>query len=153
MALAFVEDGAITDYPIGIAEVKRRYPNTSFPSSLESEDLTSFGIHQVTSTAQPTFNSRTEQLEERTPALIDGNWTQQWAVVDLPEATKNAIEQQEAQSVRSKRNSLLAASDWTQLGDTPVDGLLWQTYRQELRDVTDQAGFPWDVTWPTEPQS
>jgi hypothetical protein len=53
---------------------------------------------------------------------------------------------------RYKRNNLLAQSDWTQLPDVP-DSLkqVWATYRQALRDVTLQAGFPTDVVWPTQP--
>lgn len=56
-----------------------------------------------------------------------------------------------AASVRSERNRLLADSDWTQLPDSPVDSQAWGTYRQNLRDITDQAGFPLDVTWPQKP--
>lgn len=54
--------------------------------------------------------------------------------------------------VRSERNILLAQSDWTQLPDAPVDKVAWATYRQELRDITSQAGFPNDVIWPVRPE-
>jgi len=57
----------------------------------------------------------------------------------------------EAEAARLKRNALLAACDWTQLADAPVDNLSWAVYRQELRDVPDQAGFPTDIIWPTQP--
>lgn len=53
--------------------------------------------------------------------------------------------------VRQKRNALLAASDWTQVADAPVDQAAWATYRQELRDITSQATFPSEVTWPVAP--
>lgn len=53
--------------------------------------------------------------------------------------------------VRAKRSRLLSSSDWTQVADAPVDQTSWATYRQELRDITSQAGFPTDVVWPTEP--
>lgn len=55
-------------------------------------------------------------------------------------------------SVRSVRNSLLAESDWTQVSDSTADKPAWATYRQELRDITEQAGFPHSVTWPTKPE-
>jgi len=42
-------------------------------------------------------------------------------------------------------------SDQTQLADSTADKPLWAAYRQELRDVTAQAGFPWDITWPEQP--
>lgn len=53
--------------------------------------------------------------------------------------------------IRDKRNSLLAASDWTQLPDAPVDAAAWAVYRQELRDITTQAD-PFNIIWPTKPE-
>lgn len=56
------------------------------------------------------------------------------------------------EQVRQQRNNLLAASDWTQLPDAPVDQTAWAAYRQALRDVTDQEGFPANVVWPDKPE-
>jgi len=56
-----------------------------------------------------------------------------------------------ATQARSKRNTLLAASDWTQVADAPVDQAAWATYRQALRDITSQEGFPEAITWPVAP--
>ena len=53
--------------------------------------------------------------------------------------------------VRAQRDLLLASSDWTQLADATVDAEAWATYRQALRDVPQQAGFPDNVTWPSAP--
>lgn len=53
--------------------------------------------------------------------------------------------------VRSQRNDLLAASDWTQVADAPVDKASWADYRQALRDIPQQAGFPENVIWPEQP--
>ena len=52
---------------------------------------------------------------------------------------------------RAQRNSLLAASDWTQVADAPVDAAAWAAYRQALRDVPQQDGFPSNVEWPSKP--
>lgn len=57
-----------------------------------------------------------------------------------------------ADQVRAERDQLLAASDWTQVADAPVDQAAWADYRQALRDVPDQVGFPADVAWPVEPE-
>ena len=57
-----------------------------------------------------------------------------------------------ASQIRQERNTLLADCDWTQVSDAPVNQVAWQTYRQALRDVTSQEGFPYDVTWPTKPE-
>ena len=63
-------------------------------------------------------------------------------------ATKDA---EQSASVRTSRNDKLAACDWTQLADSTADKPTWATYRQSLRDVTAQDGFPWNVTWPEAP--
>jgi hypothetical protein len=55
--------------------------------------------------------------------------------------------------VRGKRGSLLSASDWTQISDAPVNKEAWADYRQALRDIPQQAGFPNDVAWPEEPSA
>lgn len=52
--------------------------------------------------------------------------------------------------VRAERNAKLAASDWTQLNDAPVDHSAWAIYRQELRDITNQPD-PFNIQWPTPP--
>ena len=59
---------------------------------------------------------------------------------------------QEAKEVRTQRNALLAESDWAVLPDAPVaDEQAWKDYRQALRDVPQQAGFPEEVVWPQIP--
>jgi hypothetical protein len=63
-------------------------------------------------------------------------------------ATKDA---EQAKSVRDQRKTKLAESDWTQIADSTADKAAWATYRQALRDVPSQSGFPWEVTWPTTP--
>lgn len=61
-----------------------------------------------------------------------------------------------ASVVRAERNRLLAESDWTQLLDAraamgEVKATGWDIYRQALRDITSQEGFPHSVVWPTKP--
>jgi hypothetical protein len=53
--------------------------------------------------------------------------------------------------VKLHRNALLAASDWTQTADAPVDKPSWAAYRQQLRDITTQQDYPWSVVWPNQP--
>lgn len=54
-----------------------------------------------------------------------------------------------ATQVRAQRDALLAASDHMALADRITDE--WRTYRAALRDIPAQAGFPENITWPTEP--
>ena len=60
---------------------------------------------------------------------------------------------QEADEVRTQRDALLVESDWAVLPDAPVaDEQAWKDYRQALRDVPQQAGFPTDINWPSKPE-
>ncbi len=66
----------------------------------------------------------------------------------------NEIDNQKKKYVRFERNSKLAECDWTQLNDTPLDNttkIQWTAYRQALRDIPTQSGFPHSVIWPTKP--
>ena len=56
------------------------------------------------------------------------------------------------EEIRAQRNALLAACDWTQLPDAQVNQTAWAAYRQALRDITTQEGFPTSVVWPEAPQ-
>lgn len=76
-----------------------------------------------------------------------------WDVVNGEFVDNRPIENfvPDAQDIRFRRNALLAASDWTQLSDAPVNRTIWAIYRQALRDLPQQAGFPSNVQWPVEP--
>jgi hypothetical protein len=55
--------------------------------------------------------------------------------------------------IKTQRNRLLYESDWTQMPDVALlNKTAWATYRQELRDITSQPGYPNNVVWPTPPQ-
>jgi hypothetical protein len=56
-----------------------------------------------------------------------------------------------AAQVRAERNRLLSSSDWTQVADAPVNQAAWTAYRQALRDIPQQEGFPHNVAWPVKP--
>jgi hypothetical protein len=67
---------------------------------------------------------------------------------------KAAKDTDQAKSVRSTRDSKLAESDWRVIKAAETATTLdaaWATYRQALRDVTAQSGFPWTITWPDAP--
>lgn len=57
--------------------------------------------------------------------------------------------------VKTNRNRLLYQSDWTQLPNSPLTTQKqqeWADYRQQLRDITSQSGYPFNVVWPTQPE-
>ena len=61
-------------------------------------------------------------------------------------------QEQISQRKRNQRNRLLKDSDWTDLSHSPLLGdQLWLNYRQALRDIPTQEGFPETIVWPTKP--
>jgi len=81
---------------------------------------------------------------------IDGKWYTKYSVSDMNQEAKDALNTAQAKAMRQQRNEKLAESDWTQVADSTVDKAVWATYRQALRDITTQSGFPWEITWPTQ---
>jgi hypothetical protein len=53
--------------------------------------------------------------------------------------------------IRNYRNAMLAAFDWTQVADAPVDAAAWAEYRQALRDIPESEDDPREVVFPVEP--
>jgi len=74
-----------------------------------------------------------------------------YAVVNKTEQEIADDASNKANKIRSERNQKLSESDWTQLTDSPVNKTTWATYRQALRDITNQAKFPSEITWPVSP--
>ena len=141
-------NGIPENYTIG--QLRRDNSQVSFPKSIPDDTLAEYDVYPLTATQQPQVD-HTKNVTEGTAVQVDGNWTQVWTVSD---ATPEEIEQRtndQANNVRAARNQRLADSDWTQLPDAPVDQAAWTAYRQALRDVTDQPGFPWAVEWPDAP--
>lgn len=68
-------------------------------------------------------------------------------IIKIGKPTSEALSAQ----ARLQRDALLTRSDWTQIADAPVDKAAWATYRQALRDITIQAGFPENIDWPVSP--
>ena len=145
---AIISEGAVLEYPI--RNIHQRYPQTSFPDPMVDTALPD-GVVRVQPATVPSFNPDTHKVEHGDPVLVDGQWVEQVVVVALPQVELDMRRADRAMNVRANRNRKLATSDWTQLADAPVDKQAWAAYRQALRDITVQAGFPFDVTWPTAP--
>jgi hypothetical protein len=133
------------------SEFRAQFPNTSFPIPLTTQVISDLGGSIVLEgpQAQPTKY----QIAYRDGVQqIDGQWFTKYSVADMEQEAKDAVDAQQAAQMRSERTRKLSECDWTQVADAPVDKAVWATYRQALRDITTQAGFPWDIQWPSEPQ-
>jgi hypothetical protein len=93
-----------------------------------------------------------EQIEGKwyTKYILGPVFTGDTAAAD--EAAYKAMKDAEqAANVRNSRTEMLKDCDWTQIADSTADKTAWATYRQALRDITTASGFPWTITWPTQP--
>ena len=136
-------NGQPAQYPYTFQDLCRENPGTSFPSDPDNEVLSLFDVQRVVQVEPPAVDGNTHILTQFV-ALVGETWTQQWEAQPLPV-------DQAAANVRAERNERLAACDWTQLSDAPTESAAWTSYRQKLRDVTTQPGFPWQVAWPEQP--
>ncbi len=76
----------------------------------------------------------------------------EWDAMEAAHAV--GADDRNAEEIRSQRDTILSESDWivTKAKETSTNvPTAWKTYRQELRDITTQAGFPNTITWPTKP--
>lgn len=128
------------------SEFRAAHPNVSFPAALTNEVLAPLGFAQLTY-SPVALASQGYKIVDDGVEQVAGVWRVKYAEVQLDEAETKAL----ADSVRADRNRLLTESDWTQVADAPVDKAAWAQYRQALRDVTEQPGFPYNVSWPVKP--
>lgn len=158
--LAKIKNGVVTQWPLGEHFIQTEHPNTSFGFPLTDETLQEFGFARFEYADPPAYDAEFQEARELTPALAGVVATQSWEIVEkfTPEEKAAHIAKREADrlesaksGVRSQRNQLLTQSDWTQLPDAPVDTAAWAGYRQALRDITAQPGFPFDIQWPAPP--
>lgn len=134
-----------------VAHYKQMFPNTSFSASGPSDEfLAEQGAVKVN--AFKPYDSATQKLMPADPYIEDG-----WAyIVTVVEKTAEDIAAETASKsaqIRAQRDRLLVDTDWTQVLDAPVDRTAWASYRQALRNVPDQEGFPSDIQWPLKPGS
>jgi hypothetical protein len=145
-------DNQIVAYPYFPTDLIRANSNTSFPAGpLSPETLAEYNVYPVHYSDQPVVDVLTQRMVEIAPLYDGQSWIQQWAVEALSQDEINANAAQQAAAVRADRNARLAATDWTQIADSTADKPAWAAYRQALRDVPAQAGFPQSVTWPEQP--
>lgn len=145
-----VKNGQVEQYPYSLNQLKKDHPQVSFPSNPSDGLLQAFDVYRCLEVSQPEVN-HTQNVEQGF-ALVNSEWTQVWTVVN---ASAEEITQRLANqwtNVRSDRNKLLAATDWTQIYDAPVEPMAWTGYRQALRDITTQAD-PFNIVWPVAPSA
>ena len=154
-------------------EIRRSMPNTSLPRVWTADICEFLGIDPVLAAPAPEASGEYKSVS-RNGVVQDanGNWVFAWVERDMfsdyvndEGVTVTKAEQEQAYTARkdaeaataarAERDKLIASCDWMAIkafeGGTTVS-TEWATYRQALRDVSAQAGFPNDITWPEKPE-
>lgn len=118
---------------------------------LDADRAAMLGVHKLKIVTPPYFDPATQKRVEKDAILVDGVWTQVYAVEQLTDEEAVVSRTEWSIRVREERDRKLAETDWMALSDVTMSAEM-ATYRQALRDITAQAGFPHSVTWPTKPE-
>ena len=143
--IAIVQNNEI----VNTGTLQSLFPNTCFPKTGPNDEWKAENV-VVDIVYTRSFDEATQHLETADAYLEDGVVYAVRVVTNSDEYnTQRATDQWN--EVRSLRDMYLQQSDWTQLPDVSnVDKTAWATYRQQLRDITNQAD-PFNITWPSTP--
>jgi len=154
-------------------EIRRSMPNTSLPRVWTAAICDDLNIDPVLAAPAPEPTGDLKAVVRNGVTQdANGNWVEAWVERDMfadfvndegvtvtkaeQEAEYTARKaEEEATAIRTERDAKLAESDWMVIKAAETGVALateWATYRQALRDVTAQTGFPNEVTWPTKPE-
>lgn len=145
MEIAIVQDDQI----IEIGHYKKLFPLTSFPTTGPDDSFMEANSALGVTIWKP-HDKQNQKLVSCEP-YIEDNQVFTVTVEDKTEDEIAADTLTKATEVRTQRNLLLSQTDWTQVEDTSADKPAYAIYRQALRDISSQDGFPFDVVWPEQP--
>lgn len=139
-----------------ITVLKVLFPDTSFPDTgPDANWLADSGVYPVEEHLY--FDANAFKRVSINPTLRDGvvYTVELVALTDKDKSQREADRLSQLGSIaREQRNRLLAECDWTQLADYAGDSKAdWATYRQALRDLPKQTGFPETIDWPMQPNA
>lgn len=141
-----ISNGAVEQYPFTVEDFRRDNPHTSFPKNIGRQLLSKSNVYPVTFGVKPEYDTLVQTLVPDFQPVLEGvTWKIGYAVVSKPQGEAEA-------AIRDKRDHLLSDTDKLALSDRPAMSSGWLAYRQELRDITDQEGFPYSVIFPTKPE-
>lgn len=132
-----------------LRQLRNDNPNVSFPAEPTDALLAEWNVYPYTRPDRPDVDHLTSRVVDGSFEQDSvGNWSLPYVVEQLPLADAE-------RNVRNRRDNLLQDCDWVtirskELGQSvPIE---WYTYRGDLRQVPEQAGFPYSVVWPTKPE-
>ena len=149
-------------------QIRSMHPNVSLPKVWNTNVNETLGIDPVLASPKPEPSGDYKVVVRNgVEQDANGNWVHAWTENDMfqeytdDEGVTHSVADQQAaydasesaklaENERSKRDDLLKETDYFGLSDVTMSAEM-TTYRQALRDVPQQAGFPSTITWPTKP--
>ncbi len=136
MELVKIVDGQAKPYTLAAFRADNKH--IVYGKGLSARTLEKQSVYYVRTLPKPEQLGK-KAIAKDSPTQVSGEWVLGWDLVSL-----------DANEARLLRNKLLDDCDWRFMSDqSPTDA--WRTYRQSLRNLPAQSGFPASVTWPTEP--
>lgn len=134
-------------YPFTVQELRRRHRNVSFPVPIPEETLNSFGVYSVATTPRPLFDSLTSTMRTIAVCNDEGVWEQAHTVVRLSEEqTKENVKSRARDELAETNDDLMFYLE--QNLPIPEDLVAFRNY---MREIESQEGYPYDLDWPTKP--
>lgn len=148
MQLARIVNGTVS----AVGDYRSLFPQTSFSESGPTQSfLSENGCLPV---SQWKAHDRNTQKLVPVAPYVEGEQVFTVQVQPLTQEDRQEQRRAKAAEVRRQRDRLISETDWTQLEDYPKNNkAAWKAYRQALRDVPQQSGFPDTVLWPTSPDA
>ena len=134
-------------------EFRSRNKGTSFPSQWSVELVEELGLDPVFETPAPTV-TRYQTAYKDGVEQVAGKWVWKWSISEMDDEAKTAKDSEAAKAVRADRDKRIAETDWIVIKNLELNQNvlgIWEVYRQALRDVPAQPGFPHEITWPVKP--
>ena len=154
-------------------EIRKMHPNTSLPRVWDESICEALGIDVIFEGPQASGGDQYQFSQAAGIEQVNGKWYTKYVLgpifTDRPAtdtepamtaaqqeaAYKATKDNEQAKSVRADRDRRLAECDWVTIRAMDTGTAMsaeWSAYRQALRDITAQDGFPWNVVWPTKPE-
>jgi hypothetical protein len=157
MPYAKIKNDSIVIYPYSFDNLVEENPHTIFsnsplPELYKETDFANDGsfVVEVIELQEPIVTDYRNIAELNSlPTFVDNLWCLEWSVRLRTDSELQQITEQEEMKNRLRRDQMLQSTDWTQLADTnELTKQNFASFRQDLRDVPQQEGFPWNIVWP-----
>lgn len=136
--------------PYSLFQLRKDNPNTSFPKNLSLELLESYGVYECKQEVRPEYDPLTQAAESSGIFYENNQYVQKWQVSQLNQSIAES-------NIRNRRDNILAEEIdkingiwWEQMSEEKKQQ--WRDYRQNLLDIPQQSGFPFNTIWPIKPE-